>query len=67
MGVERHTGQLREEFQTREQAEAYRATRALTEPGVSWVLFPVENGRWAVARDESGQAESGSTAAGDSS
>lgn len=52
MGLQHHVNQMREEFQSREQAEAYRATRGLTEPGVKWVLFELDNGRWAVARAE---------------
>ena len=41
---------MREEFPSREQAEAFRATRALTEPGSEWVLFQIAEDRWAVAR-----------------
>jgi hypothetical protein len=59
VGLQRHVNQMREEFPSREQAEAYRATRSLTEPGVNWVLFPLENGRWAVARAEPQQQATG--------
>jgi hypothetical protein len=52
VGLQHHVSQTREEFPSREQAEAYRATRALTEPDTDWVLFQIDNGRWAVARAE---------------
>ena len=50
--MQQHSNQMREEFPSREQAEAFRATRSLTEPGSKWVLFETEEGRWAVARSD---------------
>ena len=61
MGIQREVNQSREDFPSQAQAEVYRATRAATDPDGRWVVFETEEGTWAVARAEPGDATSGSS------